>query len=68
VLFLVALLQDWLGARQATLDFRRQQGIGEGEGDGKGESSRGEQLVAVYHDLQAGEVPRGVWWQKIVHR
>lgn len=45
---------DWVGCRQATLDFRQREGV-----------AAGEELVAVYHDLEAGEVPRGVWWQKL---
>lgn len=47
---------DWIGCRQAVLDFREKEGI-------RGRS--GEQLVAVYHDLDKGEVPRGIWWQKL---
>lgn len=47
---------DWIGCRQAVLDFREREGI-------RGRS--GEQLVAVYHDLDKGEVPRGIWWQKL---
>jgi len=46
---------DWEGCRRATLDFREKNGV-----DQKGD----EPLLAIYHDLAAGEIPRGVWWQK----
>ena len=50
---------DWIGARQATLDFRRKHRIGIGQ------EGTGENLVAIYH--AHGEIPRGVWWQKMRH-
>ena len=59
---------DWAGARQATLDYRSEHGIGvAGAGAGEmlaeGGAAEGENLVAVYH--AKGEIPRGVWWQKL---
>jgi hypothetical protein len=48
---------DWSGARQAATDYRRRHGIGR--------NGTAENLVAVYHSH--GEIPRGVWWQKMAH-
>lgn len=42
---------DWEGCREAIKEFRRIRRI---------ESP----LVAIYHNLDAGEIPRGVWWRK----
>lgn len=47
--------QDWEGCRRAVLDFR----------EGHRINSPGERLVAVYHDVDRGEIPRGIWWQKL---
>jgi len=48
---------DWIGARQAVLDFRAQHSVTS-------------PIVAVYHENVRfkgdgeGEIPRGVWWRK----
>ena len=68
---------DWEGARQAIIDYRYHAGIDceaanvhrSGKSSGLACTSHpGEHIVTVYHNLLRKERPRGVWWQKQLHR